>query len=194
MLLQDFLLQTCKIPCPTNCCCLYHCLLVLSLVSRLDNYQALRPAGCSPATDEPARRPRKLLWVQRCEEMRTGDRKLQRWSWGGRPPAYEALGQLFTTTDVFLFHYSDDILLTSESLSTLKVAAPRSWLIWLHGDGWWMQTEHKDLGYLQNASIPPTHPRSTTTGTGFRDVNWGTGLGTGVASYPEGPVGPVAMA
>lgn len=117
------LFQTGKISCPINPWCLSHCLRALSSVSRLANYKVYRSTRCSPTIDKAARRPGNLLWVLRCQELRTRNGKFWGKSWGICQLACGSLWQLTTMREVFLFHYIDDILLISESLSSLNVEA-----------------------------------------------------------------------
>lgn len=129
----------------------------LSSVSRLVHCKAFRPARYSPTTLEPARWLRKCLWVPGYGQIRMGTE-----SCGGNPKVaflqpVGTCGNCLLSEMSFSFHGIEDILLTSEPLSNLKVAILCLWFIWLQEDGWWIQTKCKELDYLQN-----THPRLIT--------------------------------
>lgn len=72
--------------------------------------QDLQACGCNLAIGEPVKRPRKLPWGLRSQEIRTRNRKLCRSPWGDCPLACGACWRLNTRRDVFLFRYINDTL------------------------------------------------------------------------------------
>ena len=120
------LLQMGKIPDLWSHLDLGHYFWALSSALRLGNCKACRPEGCSPTIAKPAKRLRKLLGnakAPRNKDIRTRNRRLWEWCQGGRPLACGDLWQVPTGRGSFLFHYIDDILLTSV-FSQLKSSSP----------------------------------------------------------------------
>ena len=129
VLLQDLLLQTCKSPLSNKL------LMSLSLSPgsffglEAGQLQGLLACEVQPNNWHTSREAEETPVSAEILGNKDGKWKEVGVTRGGRPLASGALWQLTTIRGVFLFHYIDDTLLTSESLSSLKVAALCSWLI-----------------------------------------------------------------
>ena len=106
--------------------------------------QVFRPVCCSPATGESARRPLKPPMRAKILMKTDGTGKIMGLIWGGRPLACGFLWNLTTVRDMFLFHYTDDILLTSVSFQ-FKSSSLVLWVDLTAWGGLVIQAKHKSL-------------------------------------------------